>query len=275
MPHPVISGYLPVENGRIFYEVAGGGAPIVFLHGFTLDHRMWDAQWDFFRSQRMVIRYDTRGHGRSTDPEGPWSSADDLLMLLANLGVERAHICGLSAGGRLAQEFALTYPHAARSLTLIDSTIGGFRGWSPELRGFLDGLRPIAREQGLEAAKEAWLGSGIFAPALEQPQLAAQVRRIVDGYRGWNWLNDGREAGLDPQPYDRLEDILCPTLVLVGERDLEDFQNMADALAERVRGARKQVVAGAGHMANMERAGAVNRLIDAFLAEVEATQPRF
>ena len=277
MPHPILSGYVPVKNGRLFYEIAGGGAPLVFLHGFTLDHRMWDDQWDFFRSQRMVIRYDQRGHGRSSDPDpnAPWSNADDLMLLLVHLGIEQAHVCGLSAGGSLAVDFALTYPHAVLSLTLIDSTLGGFRGWSPELRGFLDGLSNVALTDGVEAAREAWLASGIFAAALGQANLASRLRRIVGDYRGWRWLHRGRQFVMDPPACDRLDEIHAPAMVLTGELDLEDFQLMAEVLADRIRGAQRHVIPGAGHMANMEQPNAVNRLIDAFLSRVEAPGLRF
>lgn len=265
MPHPTLSGYLPVENGRLYYEVAGGGQPLVFIHGFSLDHRMWDEQWDFFRARYMTIRYDWRGHGRSSDPDGPWSNFDDLMLLLAHLGVGPVHLCGLSAGGGIALDFAVTYPEMTRSLLLLDSAAGGFRGWSEEFRRDFAEMRRLARENSVAAALDHWLKGEMLAPAMEQPAVAARLRQIIGGYRGWHWLHDGEEVVPDPLPYDRLEDLRAPTLVIVGERDIEDFRNIASGLGERVRGARLETIAGSGHMANMEAPGVVNRHIAAFL----------
>ena len=92
---------------------------------------------------------------------------------------------------------------------------------------------------------------------------------LVGDYRGWNWLNDGEEIVPDPLPYDRLDEVRAPTLILVGERDTEDFRNIAAALDSGIRGARRHVIAGAGHMANMEAPAPVNRLIAAFLESLD------
>jgi pimeloyl-ACP methyl ester carboxylesterase len=269
MPHPVLSGYLPVEDGRLYYEIAGGGAPLVFVHGFTLDHRMWDEQWDFFRARYTVIRYDWRGHGRSSDPAAPWSNCDDLMLLLAHLGVGPVHLCGHSAGGGIALDFAVSYPEMTRSLVLIDSAAGGFRGWSRAFRDDLAEMKRLAREQGVEAALTHWQQGPMLAPAFENPRLAARLRTIIGGYRGWQWLNDGLEIVPAPLPYDRLDEVRAPTLVITGERDTEDFRNIANALAEGVRHAHLEIIAGAGHMSSMEAPSQVNRLIAAFLAAQE------
>lgn len=269
MPHPVLSGYLPVEKGRLFYEIAGGGAPLVFIHGFSLDHRMWDEQWDFFRARYMTIRYDWRGHGRSSDPAGPWSNGDDLMLLLAHLGVGPAHLCGLSAGGGIALDFAVTYPEATRSLVLVDSAVGGFRGWSEAFRRDLGEMRRVARHEGIDAAIELWLQNEMLAPAFDKLDVASRLRQIIGEYRGWSWLHDGEEIVPDPLPYDRLDEVRAPALVMAGERDIEDFRNIAAVLAERIRGARLEVIAGAGHMANMEAPAVVNRLMGEFLAAQE------
>lgn len=269
MPHGTLSGYLPVVNGRLYYEVAGGGAPLVFLHGFTLDHRMWDDQWDFFRARYRVVRYDQRGHGRSSDPDGPWSNADDLMLLLAHLGAERPHICGLSAGGGIALDFAVTYPEATRSLVLIDSAIGGYRGWSAEMRETFSRLRDIASGQGVETALKYWLDGDLLKAAMETPAVARRLQTIIGDYRGWHWLHQGQEIVPDPLPYERLEEVEAPALVITGERDIEDFRNMSDVLAQRLRNARHEVVPSAGHMANMEAPTTVNQLIDVFLHGIE------
>src|SRR6185436_13829592 len=92
------SGFAAINGGRLYWEAAGEGEPLVFIHGFTLDTRMWDDQWDVFAARYRVIRYDVRGFGQSTVPDGPFSHQDDLRALMDYLGVDRFHLVGLSMG---------------------------------------------------------------------------------------------------------------------------------------------------------------------------------
>ena len=98
---------------RLYYEVAGSGHPLVLIHGFTLDTRMWDDQFETFAREYQVVRYDRRGFGKSSLPvDEDYAHADDLAALLEHLGIDRAYVLGLSGGGASAIDFALTYPEA-------------------------------------------------------------------------------------------------------------------------------------------------------------------
>ncbi|MDW8327640.1 MAG: alpha/beta fold hydrolase, partial [Anaerolineales bacterium] len=216
--------FLDVEAGRLYYEVAGPAhaEAVVFLHGFSLDTRLWDGQWLPFAERYQVVRYDLRGFGRSSLPQATFSHADDLRALLSALKIQTAHIVGLSLGGGVALDFALAYPSAVRSLILVDATLGGYRwtkDWSEPGR--------TARERGLAAAKEAWLRDEVFAPALERPEAADRLRRMVADYSGWHWLNRSLERGSTPPAIERLSEIAAPTLAIVGERDVPDFHAIA------------------------------------------------
>ena len=125
-------GFIEVNGTRLYYEMAGAGDAVVFLHGFTLDTRMWDDQFERFAEQYHVIRYDLRGFGQSAVPtDAPYAHFDDLKALLDALGIEQAHLVGLSKGGGVALDFALAFPTYVRGLVLIDSILGGF-SWSAE-----------------------------------------------------------------------------------------------------------------------------------------------
>ncbi len=119
------SGYAEVNGTKLYYEVAGGGEPIVLIHGFTFDTRMWDDQFKEFSKQYRVIRYDVRGFGKSSTPnEGePYSHHGDLKALLDYLDIKKAHILGLSMGGSIAINFTLEYPDYATSLIPVDSSL--------------------------------------------------------------------------------------------------------------------------------------------------------
>src|ERR1035438_5607654 len=125
----VNSGRFLVNEGDLFFEWAGSGEAVVFLHGFGMDSRMWAPQFEDLQSTFRVIRYDLRGFGRSSlPPHSGYAHEDDLNALLSSLGAAPAHVVGLSMGGRMTLRFAAAYPQSVRSLVLADSALDG-HGW--------------------------------------------------------------------------------------------------------------------------------------------------
>jgi pimeloyl-ACP methyl ester carboxylesterase len=255
-----------VVNGtRLYYETAGSGNPLVLIHGNTLDSRMWDDQFDEFASHYKVVRYDMRGYGQSDLPSGtPYAPAEDLRALLSHLDISHAHILGLSRGGAVAIDFALTYPEATDSLILADTGFWKF-SWI-EFGEFSSQVREAAVTYGIEVARERWLEGALFAPAMECPKLAARLNQMVAAYSGWHWVNDEALVFLDPPPIQQLDTIAVPTLVLVGERDIQDFNAIADVVQQRIPNAVKLVLPGVGHVSNMEDPAHFNAVVLDFLA---------
>lgn len=229
---------------------------------------MWDNQFIPFAQHFQVIRYDMRGFGKSALPTDEiYSHVDDLKGLLDQLGVQQAHLVGLSKGGAVALDFALTYPQRTRALVLIDTVLGGFQ-WSPEAAA-RDGLVwQRAREAGIPAAKESWLTHPLFAPAQRQPAVKARLARIVDEYSGWHFVNANPEQALEPPAAQRLPELRMPVLAIVGEYDIPDFLQITELVRQQVPAARKTVVPGVGHMANMEAPEKVNDAVLQFLTEL-------
>lgn len=263
--------YADVNGTRLYYEVAGSGHPLVLIHGFSLDTRMWDDQLAPFAEYYRVIRYDMRGFGKSALPtEEPYRSADDLKALLDHLGIAHAHILGLSLGGGVAINFAQAYPSMTSALIPVDSVLSGYRFSS----GYITLNRSIfsmASREGVEATREAWLHHPLFQPASEQPHVASKLRRMVGDYSGWHWLNHDPEESPRPPAIERLAAIGAPTLVIAGERDLPDFQAIADILATRIPHAEKAIIPHAGHMSNMEAPAAFNATVLQFLDGLRQT----
>jgi 3-oxoadipate enol-lactonase len=133
----------------------------------------------------------------------------------------------------------------------------------------LDRLFVLAKapEAGLPAAKTLWLQQPFFAPAHEQPAVAARLAAMVEDYSGWHLLHTDPGQGLNPPAIQRLGTITAPTLVIIAERDVVDFQRMADILEQGIPGATKVVMPGVGHMANMEDSAQFHALVLAFLAD--------
>jgi pimeloyl-ACP methyl ester carboxylesterase len=261
------SGFVEADGARIYYEATGAGDALVLLHGFSLDRRMWDAQFEVFAERRRVIGVDLRGFGKSSVPvsDQPYSHAKDVMSVLNALGVEKAHLCGQSRGGAVAIDFALRFPAMTGSLILVDSVLEGYQ-WSARERSLDGAVWQLGREVGIEAARRAWLDHPLFAPTLEHPDAARQLKLIVGEYSGWDWNHRNPAQWIDPPAITQLSRIGVPALVIVGERDLPDFHALADVLVSAITGARKVILAGAGHMSNMEAPEAFNDAVIRFLA---------
>ncbi|HTB88631.1 MAG TPA: alpha/beta fold hydrolase [Steroidobacteraceae bacterium] len=252
------------DGGWLQYATAGEGDPVVFIHGFGLDLNMWDPQWSAFAERHRVIRYDMRGYGGSSVPEGPYSHVDDLLALIDFLGTGPVHLVGLSLGGRVALRVAAAHPEAVRSLTLADPALDG-HAWTDDWLQRWRKMTEAARRGDLAAAKKLWREHILFAPANAQPQVAGSLRVMIDRYSGWHLrYPDPGEAPHTPIA-QMLPGISIPTLVMVGELDLPDFQTIARRLGTELPQVKLQSIPGSGHMSNMEAPQLFNNFALGFL----------
>jgi 3-oxoadipate enol-lactonase len=255
--------------------------PVVLIHGHSADLRLWEPQVPaLLGAGWRVVRYDVRGHGRSSVPATGYSWEHylaDLRALLDHLRVERAHLAGISMGGAIALRLALDEPGRVASLALLDSALPGF-AYSPEFEDDIERLREAVRADGPRAALERhWLTHRIFDGVRRRPEAFAALRRMVLDYPAADYLDDaeyartgGRLAALSEAPaIERLHEVEAPALVVVGELDLPDFRIIADILAENLPRARKLVVPDAGHLPSLERPEEVNRSLLSFLCDVE------
>jgi 3-oxoadipate enol-lactonase len=256
-------------GGRLAYEMTGTGPAVVLIHGFGLDRRMWDPQAQHLAASFRVVRYDCRGFGASGpfDPAVPYTHAGDLVALLDHLVLGDTVLVGLSFGGRVALQAALATPARVRGLVLLDAVLDGVP-WDRESEAGLDEVTRQVRAGGVPAGRAAWLAHPLFATARERPDLARRLAAMVAGYPGQRWLGQDPHQQIRPEPIDVLEHVAAPTLVAVGDRDVPCFREMSAVLARRIPGAQYRVVAGAGHMANLEQPAAVNELLTRFLAEL-------
>lgn len=244
-------GLLAVAGGQLYYEDIGSGEPIIFIHGFTLDHRMWRPQVVALNESYRTVTYDIRGFGQSSIPVGPYTHYDDLLALLNHLKIAKAHLVGLSMGGGIASAFTILHPDRVASLALIDSDLHGYRStvdWSVH-----------ADEVGVDRAKANWLAHDVFAQTRMNEPVTQELTKIVSNYSGWHWLH--RDPGSRIDTRKRLHGISCPTLVIVGEKDLSYFHDIAKFICEHIPQARLEIVPGVGHMSNMEAPEICNELI--------------
>jgi pimeloyl-ACP methyl ester carboxylesterase len=255
---------MPVTPAGIHYDDSlHGGEPVVFLHGVTLDRRMWAAQVDALAGSHRCLAVDRRGHGLSAPLHEGWDPVEDLEGVLDHAGVERGHLVAMSLGGLDAVGAAARLPERLHSLVLVAAwmPIQAMRTWSAPF--------VLAREQGVEVARQAWLDDRLFAAARAIPEVALRLREMVGG-NDLSTFTGPAPRGLGRQVVAAAAAIETPTLVVVGDLDLPEFVETARWLAGTIPGALRQpplVVAGAGHMLPMETPDALIDLLRPWLAE--------
>jgi 3-oxoadipate enol-lactonase len=252
------------DGGWLHYTSAGAGDPVVLIHGFGLDSGMWDPQWRAFAQRHRVIRYDLRGYGGSSLPAGTYSHVDDLLALIDFLGAAPVHLVGLSLGGRVALRVAVQKPEAVRSLILADAALDG-HVWTEDWLQRWRRMTETAKRGDLNGAKKLWRQHMLFEPASRNPKVAESLDLMVDRYSGWHLAYPDPGTAPETPVAQALPNISIPSLVLVGELDLPDFQAIAQRLGREMPQAESQTIAGSGHMSNMEAAQVFNELVLGFL----------
>src|SRR5918997_6970617 len=175
------TGMAEVNGARIYYEVAGEGEPLVFVHAGIADSRMWEDQLLVFADRYRVIRYDMRGFGMTAMVDGPFSPHEDLRGLLDSLDVERAHLVGCSMGGGAVLDFALEYPQRVGNLVLAGSAVGGFapdidppRQWDEILAADEAG----GPERGSQLEGQGWVDGPRRAPEKVKSSIRDLVREM-------------------------------------------------------------------------------------------------
>lgn len=256
-------GQLALEGGTIKYQRAGAGRPLTFVHGHTLDMDMWQPQFEAFEPEFEVLRYDMRGYGGSSLPvDDNYLHSTDLLRLHEDLGLTSTSLVGLSLGGQVALEYAIHYPDQIEKLILIDPFLADFSfsdTWNNTLISMIE--TSMAGDYG--TTRKIWWESGLFTPAQEKPCSADKIKSIFNRYSGWHFEHP-LHLGVAPVS-ERLKEIKAPTLILVGDEDIQDFLNISEFLESEIPNASRRVVSGAGHMANLEAPRAVNEAIWDFI----------
>jgi 3-oxoadipate enol-lactonase len=254
----------------LYYDLTGNGPHVTFLHSLSTDHSIWESQVKALQGSHTLLTCDLRGHGQSSAPAGGYTLellADDVLALWDALGVDRSHVVGISLGGMVAQTLALKARRRVGSLVLADTT-----GYYPPAAAaaFTDRIR-IVREQGIEPLVQPTLERWFTARFREvRPEVVERIAGLIRRTPAAGYIGCCHAiARLDT--FSRLNEIRCPTLVIVGEEDQGTPPDMARALAEGIPGARLEIIAGA-HLTCVEQADAFNKLLSDFLAELHRQQ---
>ena len=257
-------------NGlKMNYEISGKeGAPtIVLSHSLGSSLVMWGPQMESLRTHFRVLRYDTRGHGGTENPAGPYNLemlGEDAIALLDALKIQRVHFVGLSMGGMIGQYLGLSHPTRLRSLVLCSTAAA----LPPEAQPLWDERIETARTKGLQALVDATLERWFTSAYLQKnPPMLGIIRRqfletppegfigCCEAIRRLNYLS-------------RLPEINTPSSILVGEEDPGTPVSASQAIQEKIPGSKLVILSAAKHLANIEKAEAFNSTLMSFLRGV-------
>jgi 3-oxoadipate enol-lactonase len=259
-----------VNGTEVYYEDAGRGFPLLFLHGLIFDTRMWASQVAALSGKYRCVSIDFRGHGQSAAPGGEYTlevMAEDVYQVMRHLGLEQAHVAGLSMGGMVAMRLALAHPNVVRSLVLLDTDAGPEEA---ERARQYEMLAQVMREQGPEAVMAGVL-TLFFSQGFIQarPQELQRFREQFLDINGDGVYRATLAVARRRDITDEIKSIRVPTLVIVGDEDMATTPERAEAIHRQIAGSRLEKIAGAGHMTPLEQPERVTALIEKFLSQVE------
>lgn len=253
---------------RLAVDMAGEGEPIVFLHGVGGNRSNWRRQVERFGAAGVrAVALDARGYGNSDDYDGPLAFtdfADDVVRVLDHLGTDKATICGLSMGGRIALDLWRRHPERVARLVLADTSAGSRETQDPaKVEAFLSARRKPLLDGMTPAELAPALVETLIGPDATPDQRAHLVASLA-ALHTESYLKtlDAVTRFTDFPPF---ESIAVPTLVVVGSEDRIAPPRIARAMADAIPGATLHVIEGAGHVSNVEAADAFDRALARFL----------
>lgn len=256
----------PNNRARLHMTETGEGPPLTFIHGLGWDHRMWLPALDRYAGRYRTITGDSRGHGESEKPDGPYTMrqfADDWTGALERMSATQGCLVGLSQGGMVAQAIAIGAPHLVRALVLVSTTCREDPDTVANMSDRLAKMRAAGARAGAELAAQSIFSEGFraanpdYIAAFIQARSAQPQEPLISAMAA---LRDfDYRAGLE-----RLD---IPTLVIAGTEDTLTPPESVREVAAHIPGSQLVEMPGAGHIIPAEQPDAFYAIIDSFLSE--------
>jgi 3-oxoadipate enol-lactonase len=259
-----------VNSIQLHYVQAGQGVPLLMVHGYPLDHTLWQPQLDGLSDIAQVIAPDLRGFGQSDAPEGVYTmdaQADDLAALLDALKIKQSVVCGLSMGGYIALAFWRKYAARVHGLILVDTRAGADASAARQAR--LNTAERV-RQEGTAFVVEDMLPRLLTESTRQtRPDVVKLTREMMLRQSSAGVIGALLGMAERPDSTPLLPTINVPTLCVFGAEDvITPAETEGRLLAEAVPNARLVVIPNAGHLSNLEQPEAFNAVVHEFIAHV-------
>lgn len=266
------------DGTRLYVEETGSGIPLLFVHEFAGDHRSWEPQVREFARRYRCITYNARGYPPSEVPDdgarySQEQAVADAVSVLDHLGIERAHVVGLSMGGFCALHLGLAHPDRARSLVVAGCGYGAEPGVRDRFRAESEANARAFEADPSAAAESYALGPSRVQLQDKDPRSWAEFAQQLAGHSGRGSALTLRGVQMRrPSLYDlreRLTALTVPTPIVTGDEDEPCLD--ADLMLKRtIPSAALAILPRTGHACNLEEPGLFNALVQEFLTTVDA-----
>jgi 3-oxoadipate enol-lactonase len=265
-------GYVPVAGGHLWAQAAGEGTGVVLVHAGIADARMWNPQWGALAARHRVVRYDTRGFGRSETADVPFADRADLVAVMDAAGLDRAVAVGCSRGGAIALDAVIEFPDRFSGLVWVCSGVGGLETIASPLEMELDARDAALYEaRDWEAVADLDVARWVDGPGQQPGRAPEAIRAFVRQMDLETLVGEkptGQSIALDPPAVGRLGEIAAPVMAIVGLLDGSSTAQAADVLVAGVARARRIDLPDVAHLPNLERPEWFTDMLLGFLAEV-------
>lgn len=264
-----VTGYVAVDSSRLYYEECGSGPTIVLVHDGLMASATWDLVWPTLCREAHVVRYDRRGVGQSTAAaKTPFSQTADLEALLADRRITSATVVGSSAGGGIAIDFALAHPGRVERLILLGPVIDGLGYSAHFIQREKRNAEPLLRDDVTSAIEKQLDDPFVLEPGNSAVRQRVRETLTANPQNLRSLLTTNRLVERPAVPAAaRLGELRIPALILVGEHDIPDVHAHSGAIELGMGGARREVVAGGGHLIQLDHAALIGPRILSFIAE--------
>lgn len=259
------------KDGHIIHaDVRGTGAPLILIHGWTLDQRMWQYQIPTLSQHFQVVSFDRRGFGRTESKPSMDRELSDLDDIYQQLEIDSAALLGMSQGGRIAVRYALTKPDKVNSLLLHGPALDSFNSPADQPDHIpMEYYSALVCAGNVEKFRQEWLQH----PLMQIPAAHASVKKIIiemlNDYPARDLAgNMEKQTGLGVDAIHQLDQINMPTLVIIGEDETPWYTLTAKKFSDEIPDAQKVIIPGGGHMINMIEPAAYNNTIIQFLQQI-------
>lgn len=259
---------LPINNFLLSYDDIGeGNTPIIFLHGYPFDKTMWQGQLAFLQSSYRLLPCDIRGFGKSTDQDSSLSIdlfAQDLVLFMDALKIDKAIVCGLSMGGFIALNAQKRFPERFEALILCDTQCIPD---SPEVKEKRYATIEEISTNGAAEFNEGFIKSVFHKSTLaNKKELVEKLRQVVF-FNSKHIIKQGLVALAErSETCSSLNEIRIPTLIICGREDEVTPLAQSEQMHASITGSILQVIEHAGHVSNLEQPDIFNQHLRNFLS---------
>lgn len=259
------------SGGSLYVRTEGSGNSLMLVHGWPLDHRMFERQLGPLSEHFNVIAFDRRGFGRSSAPPDLLLEPDDIDRILDRLQVDGAHLLGMSQGGRIALRYAATRPGRVRSLLLQGAAVDGLDSAECDAEKVpIAEFAKLARAGRIDDVRARWLAHPMMQTGPEHESAGRLIREIVQQYSGLDLaITDpaGRAFGTDV--LQSVSTSAIPVLLLTGADETAARRGLADTLLQEIPRARQILFPASGHLCNLTEPERYNRAVIDFCTAVD------